>query len=345
MSGADYFVPTFIMKINDQRISQEMAADVMNITTEEKIGLPTLFTMVLSDRELIWIDDQDLVEGSSVKVEMGYLNETVEIFDGEITGLQANYLSDGPVTLAIRGYDCLHRLARNKQTRTFADMQDSDIAREIAGEVSLQLKADQTNESHEYILQNAQTNLDFLKERCERLGFELAVQGTTLYFREPQDDEDKTVTLEWGKTLMELNMDMSSVGQVSSVEVRGWDPAKQTVISGEANTNSNTMGGTQSGAQIAEDAFGESVQVIVDNTVKSQEEADNMASERFREIGLNYICGDGRCLGDTNIRTGKIIELKSVGEKLNGKYYVVGTKHELSKGGYVTSFRVKRNSR
>ena len=347
ISGPDYFVPTFQIKINQDRISAEMIAAVMRVCVEEKVGLPTLLTMTLSDPELKWVADDTLSEGHEIKVELGYLNETVEIFDGEITGLQAEFNSEAPATVTVRGYDRLHRLARDKQTRTFKDMQDKQIAREIAGDVSLQLDADVEGEKSEYVLQNSQTNLEFLKERALRLGAEVGVRGKKLLFKKPAENASEVATLEWGKTLLEFSSDLSVIGQVSAVKVRGWDPGRQTAVSGEAKSDSQNsgLGVNQSGAKISKDKFGENALLITENSVKSQGEAENMARAVFREISLRYNQSEGRCLGEPKIRAGKIVRLKGVGNKLNGKYYVLATQHELSRDGYVTGFKVCRSGR
>lgn len=347
MPGADLLVPVYLIKINGSRISQEMAADIMTVSVEEKMDLPTLFTMTLSDREQKWIDSEDFSEGSEIKVELGYLNETVELFDGELTGIKSDFPSAGSTTLTVRGYDRLHRLARDKKTRTFTEMKDSQIAEQMAGEVSLETDVESTTDTVEYVLQNAQTDLEFLLERSERLGYEVGVCGAKLVFRKPKENLSGAAVLEWGKSLIEFSADVTSVGQISKVVVRGWDPLNQTVIAGEAGSESQstTMQGSQSGSETAEQSFGESTEVIVDNSIKTQSEADNMAQIRFRDRSMNYITGEGRCLGDPNIRVGKIISLKGLGEKLTGDYYIVGTQHELTREGYVTEFQVKRNAR
>lgn len=344
-SGADYWVPTFLIKINKDRISQEMAADIMRVSVVEKLDLPALFMMTLSDRETKWAAEDKLSAGNEITVELGYLNETVELFNGEITGLRAEFSSEGPAQVTIKGYDRLHRLARNKKTKTFKDMKDKQIVQEIVSDVSLQLDADVEGEKNDMVFQNSQTNLEFIRERAERLGAEVGVSGKKMLFKKPQENSSEAATLEWGKSLLEFVSDLTVISQVSKVTVHGWDPKEQTVVTGEAASDSQNpgLGVEKSGAQIAKDEFGDNELVIMDNSVRSRSEAENIAQARFREISLRYNQSEGRCLGNPKIRVGKIISMKGLGDKLNGKYYVVATQHELSRAGYVTGFKACRH--
>lgn len=347
MAGADIFVPTFLVKINGKRLPQEMAADMMSISVEEHIECPTLFTLTFSDRERKWIQSGDFSEGTAVAVELGYLNETASLFDGEVTGFEAEYPLDGPCTSVLKGYDRLHRLVRDRKTRTFKEMKDSQIAQEIAGGVSLDADTEATDEVLDYVLQNAQSDLDFLLERGRRAGRELGISGKTLTFKKPSENLSEVAVLEWGKSLLEFSANVTSVKQISGVQVRGWDPKEQKAIVGKAGaeTQSTTMKGEQSGAEIVEDSFGRCTLVVHDNSVKSQAEADNLAKVYFRDRSMGYIQAQGSCLGNPQIRVGKTVSLKGLCDKLDGTYYVVGTEHELNERGYVTHFQVQRNAR
>jgi hypothetical protein len=45
------------------------------------------------------------------------------------------------------------------------------------------------------------------------------------------------------------------------------------------------------------------------------------------------------------MRTGQVIELKDIGTRFGGAYYVTGVEHRYTKrNGYVTHFKARRNS-
>jgi len=79
--------------------------------------------------------------------------------------------------------------------------------------------------------------------------------------------------------------------------------------------------------------------------VQSQEEADQVAKQRFSEMALGYIKGDGVCIGDPRMRAGIVIQIDGVGARFSGLYYVTATEQSFSVAkGYRTRFAVRRNA-
>jgi Phage protein D len=107
-------------------------------------------------------------------------------------------------------------------------MTDSDIVKKIAKEVGIEFSArtiDTSGAPHDYVFQENQTNMEFLRERAARIGFELFIQDGKLNFRKPK--VDGSLELKWLKDLHSFRVRVSSTEQVSEVEVRGWDYSRK----------------------------------------------------------------------------------------------------------------------
>jgi phage protein D len=52
--------------------------------------------------------------------------------------------------------------------------------------------------------------------------------------------------------------------------------------------------------------------------------------------------GQGKCLGNPEIRAGNTMEIKGLGKRISGVYYIISTVHSIKKGVYNTSFKVRR---
>jgi phage protein D len=102
------------------------------------------------------------------------------------------------------------------------------------------------------------------------------------------------------------------------------------------------MKGKKSGFEITEKAFNSSTLAIVDNMIIDPEDAENMAKARYNVILKEFITGSGKCVGDPVIRAGKTLEIKGLGERINGTYYLISTIHSIKNGIYNTSFKVRR---
>src|SRR6202008_3061639 len=82
-----------------------------------------------------------------------------------------------------------------------------------------------------YLLQDSQTDLDFLLQLARRHGYVLLLQERVkdrpaqLYFGPSNGTglRQATVELGWGKSLMEFQPTLTTANQIKSVTVRGWN--------------------------------------------------------------------------------------------------------------------------
>lgn len=344
-------VPDFDVRINGTSLSEEAKADVIVLAVHEDVGAPGMFTMQLYnwDREKLqvkWVDDRTFAEGNEVQVQMGYLDGLETLLVGEVTGLEPAFSADD-FTLTVRGYDLRHRLLRGRKTRSFVQMKDSDIARQIAIDAGLRAQAQDSKVKLDYVLQHNQTDMEFLQARARRIGYEVVVEDKTLHFRLPQTARKEVLTLSLEEQIVEFYPRLTTMTQVGQIEAHGWIPKEKKAVVGQAGVGKETtkMGGRISGPQSAKQAFGSASSGSVRSPVFSQAEADQMALGRFNDMALAYINGEGVCLGLTALRAGVVIKIEGLGKRFSGLYYVTSATHTVSpKRGYRTAFTVRRNA-
>lgn len=236
-----------ILLLNGAEAPPELIEDILQISIEESLHLPGMFTLVINNElfpsrsfELRW--DQTDYFAIGMPIEIGFTSSTTEalefsisgsetILQGEVTSIETHFTGTSQAPLIVRGYDLSHRLHRGRYNRSFQNMTDSDIVNQIITEVGLQAGTiDPSGEPHLYVFQENQTNMEFLRERAARLGFELFVQDGLLNFRRPLAGE--IVPLKWLTNLNSLRVRVTSAEQVNAVEVRAWDYSlKQTIVS------------------------------------------------------------------------------------------------------------------
>jgi phage protein D len=278
---------------------------------------------------------------------LGYVDDLETLLIGEITALEPEFVFNRLPSLTARGNDRRHRLQRGRKTRTFVQQKDSDIASQIASEAGLTAQAEDSGTVHDYILQANQTDLEFLRERAERLQYEAVVEDKTLFFRPVANAQSEVLTLRMDDDLLEFYPRLSSAGQVTEVTVRSWSPKDKKELVGQAKAGDevSTMGGQESGAALVDGAFGAAVELLSANPVATQAEADQLAKARFNHQVLDLISGEGVCWGRTDLRAGKVIKVEGVGQRFSGQYYVTAAVHRYTpEGGYRTHFTVRRNA-
>jgi phage protein D/phage baseplate assembly protein gpV len=316
------------IKIEGAVLAAEAVSALDEVVVDHSLHVPSMFTLRLFSTDMRWLEDETFREGKKVEIQAGEPPETV--LTGKIAALEPDLNQDLP-RLVVRGYDLSHKLYRGKHRRSFNNVTDDDLARQLAQESGLRTGTIDSppGAPHEYVYQNNQTNAEFLGERARRLGFELFVEDESLHFRRPPRTGE-TVQLAWGSNLRSFRARMSTAEQVNEVEVRGWDPKQKEKVEGRAarGTGSPEIGINQPGADLARNAWGEAKLAIYDQFVRSPADAELLAQSALDELSSSFVEAEGTCDGNAAVRPGKQVEISGVGSRFNGKYYVTSVVHE-----------------
>lgn len=337
-------IPSFCLEINQQRLSNEMAAAVEEIKLEEELNVPAMLTIKLNafDNEKgkwQWLDLQAVKPGDEIKVGLG-MTAVEWLMAGDVISVNADLKEYAAVE--IRVYDRLHRLRFGSKQRSFTDITDSDLASQFAGEANLTAEVTATKTKHAYLLQNNQSNYQFLLQRARRIGYELLANEKKLIFRPVPAKQKPEVTLEMDKNLESFKTEMKAPTKGSKVEVRGWDIMTKDIISAKADGNSfeKMNPGKKSGHELVKD-FGSTEISIFDHQLSDAAEAEVVAKAYYRSFLVDFINGEGQCGGDPKVRAGKTVEIKGT-NNFDGIYYIVSTVHTLRREEcYITTFKVK----
>ncbi len=331
--------------VNGTKIPISAMDELYEVELDNSLYLPDMCTLRLHDPNAE-ITNQDLFElGASllIKVSDPQGRGENEIFDGELLGMVPEYRDGTIVDLTIRGYDRSHRLHRGAHGKAFLNMSDSDIASEIAGQVGLGSDVDSSSPVHDHVYQDGQTHMEFLRDRARRIGYQVYVKNSTLYFKRAGANGAGKVSLEFGNELRSFRPILTLGEQINKVEVKGWDVANKKEIIGEATRSDAApqIGQPGWGGGIAKDAFGDASELSVLARVKDQAEADAVAQAILDEHAAVFVEAEGLCYGNYDIEPGCEVELSALGKRFNGTYKVSKVVHTWNTGGdYLTRFTV-----
>jgi phage protein D len=343
MPQVEKLISQMHLKIGGSNASEEIMDNVISIEVDDSLLLPDMFSIHLRDPRFKWADSDDFALGKPVEISVKVDSAESKLLAGEITAIEPEFSQAVGPTVLIRGYDQSHRLHRAKETKTYVQETDSDIARKIARECGLKAEVDSTREVHEYVIQDNQTDMEFLQDRVQRIGYRLYVEDDTLYFRRAPETEPEVPVLEWGNNLLDFQARMTTAQQVTEVTVRGWDPKTKKEIIGRATAPQDTpqVGESRSGGEAARRAFNiDSKEIVVNRTPATQGDADAMAQSICDEIGNSFIQAEGVGTGNPAVKAGAIVELKGIGQRFSGHYRITRSVHRYVKGGYTTHFEV-----
>ncbi len=343
MPQAEKLISHLYLKLGGTNASGEIYRNLISIEVDDSLLLPDTFSIHLHDPKFDWVNGTEFELGKKVEISAPVQGGTAKLLAGEITAIETHFSHGVGPTLTIRGYDQSHRLHRVRQTKPYLQKTDSDIAKDIARDCGLKAQVDDSGKVHEYVLQDNQTDYEFLRERARRIGFRWFVKEDTLYFKKALGTADRIPVLEWGMNLLDFEARMTTARQVTEVIVRGWDPKNKKEIIGRATTPRDPagVGGTRTGGQAAKKAFNiESKEIVTNRPVATQAEADALAQSKCDEIGNAFIQAEGICGGNPAVSAGAEVELKGVGQPFSRRWRITHSLHRYEKLEYTTHFTI-----
>ncbi|MFC0434202.1 phage baseplate assembly protein V [Kutzneria buriramensis] len=240
-------------------LSPLVQSQVIRAVVDTHLHLPDMFEITFVDEAGTVADDAGLSIGTAVEILAGDATSTstTSLIKGEVTAIEA-ICADSVVYTVIRGYEKAHRLQRARRTRTFLNMKDSDIARQVANHAGLDVGTiDESSTTHTHIAQVAQTDWEFLVARAREIGFETGVVGGEFFFRKASGQSSGGLggaldalasavgigggpTLTFKDNLVSFFPRISAANITPDVEVRVWDAKSARVAVGSASASTGT---------------------------------------------------------------------------------------------------------
>lgn len=348
----------FKVQVKGEEISDNY---LVSWVVEQDLGQPDMCSITIRNEDHSFSDKYSL--GDPVEVLAG--DNSLPVFKGEVVGLEPVYRADGQNVMIVRAFNRLHRLSRSRKSKTYVNQNDQQIVGAVAGEHGLSPQCGDAASAitHEHIYQHNQTDLEFLRIRAARLGYEVWVEDKTLYFDAPDPAKDSGIKLRYGDAgtssqqgavfLKRFAPRMSSARVLEEVTVRGWDPSKKQEIVGKATAKSSKLGKTAAHSATKK-VFSNIKTFEVDHPIASVDEAKKIAEGKVGDATMSYMTGDGECRGTPEIKPGVVVTVTvnpdTASDRFNGKYMIIGATHKYThakvgdNGGYVTGFRVSRDA-
>jgi uncharacterized protein involved in type VI secretion and phage assembly len=338
-----------VVEIDGTALSDSVASLLELVVVDHHQHLPDMFAVTFHDPARDVITQLNVNIGSTVTIKMtppGGSPKT--LIKGEVTGFEAEYDATRLRTI-LRGYDLSHRLHRGRQTQTYKNVTDSDIARQVAQRASLQVgQVDSTSVTFDHVSQANQSDWDFLKARAREIGFEMGMEDGKFYFRQPVqasgapragDYQNHTDPLQlvFGDDLIEFRPRVTSAEQVSTVKVRGWDPVQKQAVIGSAPAGTVAAGIRDRPSALAS-TFGGQTFTAVNRPLPQQPMVDGAAASIAEIISGAFAEADGVAIGNPDLKAGSTVSVGVVGDHFEGQYTLSGARHVFGENGYRTHF-------
>jgi hypothetical protein len=150
--------------------------------------------------------------------------------------------------------------------------------------------------------------------------------------------------LAYGEGLLSFKPEANLAGQISQVEVYGWDPKTKRQIVGRASAGEESgLSGQSAGQRL--NAFVRDPKkkptLRLRQPVFTQSEADKRAKAALNERAKQFLTGEGETIGLPDLRPDRNVALEKLGAPFSKTYYIQQATHKIDSSGYRTRFKVK----
>jgi len=265
--------------------------------------------------------------GKSVEILAGASDSPVSLFKGVVIQQAVKVRARVAPQLVV---ECRHKavkMAVGRRNAYFFEQPDSDIITTLIQNAGLNGDVDSTSVSHPQQVQFRCTDWDFLVARAEANGRVVLTNDDTVAVKTPALKSQADVTLAFGSTILELDLQIDSRLQFSAVKGITWDPAQQALVERDAADPAIAGPGNLSGDDLA-DVVGLDSYDLRHGAV-SEPEAQAWADAQWLKSRLSEVTGQLKCEGIATVNPSDTIALQGVGDRYKGNVFVTGVLHSF----------------
>jgi len=293
-----------------------------------------------------WEDEDISKIGTMIKVKLGWEDELVDIFEGQVFGVAPHYVQTGE-TVDIYAMCGIARLAHGRKVRGFKEKKDSEIVQEIIKENGLTVgEMDSFGYKHKFTLQREVTDLEYILDIAQKTNTHFWCEGKKFFMKKDPDRGDEDIILEVDKTLFDFKARAETMKLITSVEMTGVNVRSfEKFVGNAAHGDLKKIGGDQLGCTVVDTEFGERKEQVFTYEGIDKNTVDQMAKDYLQGASMKFIKAHIGCQGDPRIVQGILLTLKEHSTRFDGKYFVRQVKHIIDPfGGFVTEFEGFKNA-
>jgi Bacteriophage probable baseplate hub protein len=291
--------------------------------------------------DFLYFDRRTLEFGKAFEIKLG----DDKIFEGKIMGLEASFPEGQASEIRVLAEDRFQDLRMTRRTRTFSDVTDADVIKQVANDHGLSPDVDVNGPSYKVLAQVNQSDLAFLRERARTVDAEVWMRGSNLKAKTRSSRNGGKLQMTYGNQLREFTVLADLAMQRTSVTVNGWDVSNKSKLQYEATDSiiSSELNGDTSGVSILQSAFGARKEALAHTVPLNSNEAQYEAETFFKMSARRFVVGHGVAETNASLRVGCQADLQGLGPLFNGKYYVSDVKHIFDGSkGLRSEFRAER---
>jgi phage protein D/phage baseplate assembly protein gpV len=334
------YAPRFQVRLSGVTLAAELSDQVLGLTVETDLDLAGSFSLTLRNADNRLLDSALLDLGKTVEIRLGYGQELVPAFLGEVAAVEPSFPADGPPTVTVSGYDKSYRLRHAQpEPRAYPVINDSVIAAQVAAENGLVPVVDPAPFITDRV--KAETDMAFLKACAAQYFFDVYVEWDRLHFHFPRPQAAAHV-LEWGRNLSSFSPRISSAGLAGVQQIRVYNQELAQALT------VTILAADLDPENLLERLGTEAVQLLMSlvrkgirkEPISNPVQAVAVAKAVLSNLLEGMYEGSGSCIGVPELSAGRFVQIAGVGRRFSGTYRLRKVTHRIDASGFRTDFSI-----
>lgn len=293
--------------------------------------------------------------GSSVELAMGYGTQAQMVFCGFISKVNFFYESGEMPGIRVTAMDVKGVMMANKYSRQLTATSFGEAVKEIlnkgpymsmtgSGLIKNVMVSDTPDKtmntavtskaSDRTIEMVAESDYEFVVKAAKKYNYEFFSECGNVYFRKAKQNAETVMEMGPAEGMKNFDVEYDVTGLVETIKARGTDVSKARVIEAKQKFNQKISMGNR-----AKKLIRNSEKIYIDSTITSKEEAQYRVESLMEEISYRFGTLECDCIGIPELMPGKFLVLKSLGEPVDNKFYLVKVVHRMNDmRGFETTF-------
>lgn len=321
------FHPRFMLQIGSSTLDSQVPADsnsVVGVCFESGINTAAPGRLTV---EAGGAGDLCPEVGESVVAQLGYGEDTVTVFTGEVVSLSPEI-----DRLRIIGSDSMHKLVSLRLNQTYEQQTAGYIVSDLASQADVQVSnAESGIEFPFYVADSIKNAAEHVLELAGKCGFAFYFDADDGLYFGPLSTGAPVRTFRYGLDVLGVNLSRRDP-MYGKVEVWGESPASSQGVEKAhwlVKDFADSLGASGSGSP---------AMALQYPDLKTKEAADLAAAGALEGISAKRTRGRIRTLGAADVMPGHIIAIEDFPDNsINGDYRVVSIRHMLNKpAGFIS---------
>ena len=284
--------------------------------------------------------------GSSVEIAMGYGKEVRVVFCGFISRVNFFYESGEMPGIKVTAMDVKGVMMANKYSRQLTAISFGEAVKEIlnkgpymgmtnSGLIKNVIVSDTPDKrmatsatdkaTDRTIEMVAESDYEFVVKAAKRYNYEFFSECGNVYFRKAKHNAETVMEMGPADGMKTFDVEYDVTGLVETIKARSTDVSKAKVIESSQKFKQKISMGNK-----AKKLIKNSEKIYLDSTINSKEEADYRVESLMEEMSYRFGTMECKCIGMPELMPGKFFVLKSLGEPVDNKFYLVKVVHRMN---------------